>query len=64
MIFAVFLTIYTQALNWLIVFAFIDLLLLVLVFFAKRFYNERITHIKTIRDIIKKLNELGVNIKE
>jgi len=64
LVFAIFITIFAQSLNWLMVLVFIDLLLVVLVLFAKSFYNQRKEMVQASRKIIKRLNELGINIKE
>ncbi|HJX50531.1 MAG TPA: hypothetical protein VJ438_03655 [Candidatus Nanoarchaeia archaeon] len=64
LIFAIFIVIFAQTLNWLMVSVFIDLSLIILVLSAKTFYDQRKERVQASRAIIKKLNELGMKIEE
>ena len=64
LIFAVLIAIFAESLNWLLVLLFVNLSLVILIWFAKRFYKTRRELAKDHRFIIKRLNEFGFPIKE
>lgn len=63
LIFTVLIAIFAQALNWLAVGFFINVLLFILVLFAFGFYKRRCENAKISLNIIKDLGRLGINIK-
>jgi hypothetical protein len=63
MVFAVFISIFTQSFNWVIVLGFVDLLLLILVFFARIFYIQRREHSKISDKIVNQLKKLGLKLE-
>jgi positive regulator of sigma E activity len=64
LIFVVLIAIFAESLNWVLVFLFVDLSLIILIWFAKRFYKTRRELAKNRHFIIKRLNEFGIPTKE
>lgn len=63
LIFAVLIAIFAQSLNWMMVLIISNLLMLMLIFFAKRFHSQRREHIKVSNELIEQLRKLGVKIE-
>jgi hypothetical protein len=63
LVLAIFIAIFVESLNWFIVLFLIDLLMVLLVFSAKKYYNKRIELVECKKEIQKSFRELGLEIK-
>ena len=63
LVFAIFLSVFARSLNWILILITLDILLLVLVLFARTFYIQRSEHAEINKKIIQQLKKLGVKIK-
>jgi len=62
LVFAIFISIFAEKLNWVMVLIIVNLLLFTLILFAKKFYKERREYFKITHQILKKLKEQGVKL--
>ena len=63
LIFGIFTAVFAESLNWLMILIFMDLLLILLIFFAKRFYHKRRKFASEQAKIKTHLKSLGIDIK-
>jgi hypothetical membrane protein len=64
LIFAILIAMFADSLNWIFILFFINLVLLLLVWSAKRFHRRRIELARHHSFIIGRLNEFGIPVKE
>jgi len=64
LIVAVFIAIFAESLNWIIVFILLNILIFILIFPAKEYYNRRIELSKCKIALEKKFEELGMKLKK